>query len=258
VNRIDHLFREKKEGILSVYMTAGFPHLDDTTAIIRSLEAHGADLLEIGIPFSDPLADGPVIQRSSQVALANGMTLKYLFEQLSAIRKRVRIPLILMGYLNPILRFGMERFLDHCAACGIDGAIIPDLPLDEYESLYMMQFKKRHLHHVLLITPQTPEERIRRIAKRSQGFIYMVAAASTTGAKDTIIRKQIDYFSRIGEMKLSSPRLIGFGISNRETFTTACRYAQGAIIGSAFIRMLEEQGYSDRNVEAFIRSIRRG
>lgn len=256
MNRIDRLFREKKGEILSVYMTAGFPKLDDTAGMIRALQDHGADLVEIGIPFSDPLADGPVIQRSSQVALGNGISLKLLFEQLSDIRREVRIPLILMGYLNPILRFGMDRFLERCRETGIDGAIIPDLPLEEYEDLYRERFREHGVHHALLITPQTPDDRILRIAQRSDGFIYMVADASTTGAKDSIRQTQLDYFSRIRDMKLSRPTLIGFGISNRETFTTACRYARGAIIGSAFIRMLEEEGFSEEKVGSFIRSIR--
>jgi len=258
VNNIDLLFKNKEEGILSVYLTAGYPALNDTAAILMSLQEHGADLVEVGIPFSDPLADGPVIQQSSQVALGNGMTLQILFEQLEGIRGKVRIPLILMGYLNPILRFGMERFLDRCKEIGIDGAIIPDLPLDEYELHYREQFRKRGICHVLLITPQTTPDRIRKIAALSDGFIYMVADASTTGAKDSIRQIQIDYFSRIREMKLTRPALIGFGISNHETFATACKYARGAIIGSAFIRMLGEAGFSDQKVADFIRSIRQG
>lgn len=258
MNRIDRLFREKEGGILSVYMTAGFPGLDDTPRMLQSLQDHGADLVEIGIPFSDPLADGPVIQRSSQAALGNGITLKLLFEQLSGIRGKVNIPLILMGYLNPILRFGMERFLSLCKETGIDGAIIPDLPLDEYETLYRERFKEHGVYHALLITPRTSAGRIRKIAELSEGFIYMVADASTTGAKDSIRQTQIDYFCRIKKMELSRPTLIGFGISNRETFETACRYARGAIIGSAFIRILEEEGFSDQKIGAFIRSIRQG
>jgi tryptophan synthase alpha chain len=258
VNRIDRLFREKEREILSVYMTAGFPGLDDTPAMIRSLQDHGADLVEIGIPFSDPLADGPVIQRSSQKALGNGITLRILFQQLSGIREKVDIPLILMGYLNPILRFGVERFLGSCRETGIDGAIIPDLPLEEYEAHYREGFRDQGIHHILLITPQTPDERIRKIAGLSDGFIYMVADASTTGAKDSIRQAQVDYFNRIRDMGLPIPAMIGFGISNHGTFATACTYARGAIIGSAFIRMLEQEGFSDRNIGAFIRSIREG
>ena len=258
MNRIDQLFSRKEGEILSVYMTAGFPGLEDTPEMIRSLQDHGTDLVEIGIPFSDPLADGPVIQRSSQTALKNGISLGLLFEQLSGIRKGVKIPLILMGYLNPILRFGMERFLTACSETGIDGAIIPDLPLDEYETSCTGLFKEHGIHHVLLITPQTPSERISRIVGLSDGFIYMVADASTTGAKDSIRQAQIGYFRRILKMELGRPALIGFGISNHQTFTTACRYARGAIIGSAFIRMLEEKGFSDQNVKSFLRSIRQG
>jgi len=258
VNRIDHLFRENKGEILSVYMTAGFPGLEDTPAMVQSLQDHGADLVEIGIPFSDPLADGPVIQRSSQAALRNGITLKLIFEQLSGIREKVSIPLILMGYLNPILRFGMDRFLNSCRDTGIDGVIIPDLPLEEYETLYRKHFTAHGVHHALLITPQTSPERIHRIAHLSDGFIYMVADASTTGAKDSIRKAQIDYFQRIRNMDLPKPTLIGFGISSHQTFMTACRFARGAIIGSAFIRMLEEEGFSDMKVGDFIRSIRKG
>lgn len=257
-NRIDKLFAEKDGDILSIYLTAGYPSLEDTAEMIEALEQGGADMLEIGMPFSDPLADGPVIQHSSQVALSNGMSLEKLFSQLEDIRQRVSIPLLLMGYLNPILRFGMESFLDRCKQVGIDGLIIPDLPPDEYENVYRESFNKRGIKHALLITPQTSEERVRKISALSGGFLYMVAVSSTTGVRSAVKDSQLEYFSRIKDMKLDIPRLIGFGISNRETFLRACEYADGAIIGSAFIKMLKEEGFSIEGVGAFIRKIRTG
>lgn len=256
MNRIDRLFSEKSGGILSIYMTAGYPELNDTTAILKALQDHGADMVEIGIPFSDPLADGPVIQRSSQQALANGMSLRILFEQLTHIREQVQLPLVLMGYLNPILQMGMDIFLQRCSETGIDGVIIPDLPPGEYESEYRHKFKKFGIYHSMLITPHTGVDRIRRIAELSDGFLYMVADSSTTGARHTIGKHQEAYFDRIGSMDLPLPALIGFGISSLETFSTACRYASGAIIGSAFIRILGEEGLLDQKIGTFIRSIR--
>ncbi len=258
MNRIDKLFTEKKGDILSIYMTGGFPALDDTSRILQALQAFGADMVEIGIPFSDPLADGPVIQNSSQVALSNGMSLERLFTQLETIRETVHIPLLLMGYLNPILRFGMDAFLERCRRVGIDGVIIPDLPPDEYEAVYREAFQKQGVHHVLLITPYTDEERIRKIARLSGGFLYMVADSSTTGARTGVKDHQLEYFRRIASMKLDIPRLVGFGIFNNETFTTASSHARGAIIGSAFIRMLDEEGFSEEKIEGFIRMIRGG
>lgn len=258
MNRIDKLFKEKKGDILSIYMTAGFPALDDTCRILEALEAHGADMVEIGMPFSDPLADGPVIQNSSQLALSNGMSIGLLFTQLEKIRERVQIPLLLMGYLNPILRFGLKDFLENCRILGIDGVIIPDLPPDEYEAEYQEIFREYGIHHVLLITPHTSEERIRKIAHLSGGFLYMVADSATTGARSGVKDHQLEYFRRIESMKLDIPRLVGFGIFNKETFVTASSYASGAIIGSAFIRMLEEEGYAEEKIAGFIRMIREG
>jgi tryptophan synthase alpha chain len=258
MNRIDRLFARKHENILSIYMTAGYPALDDTVQILRALQDHGADMVEIGIPFSDPLADGPVIQHSSQVALANGMSLKLLLSQLEGIRETVQLPLVLMGYLNPILRFGMEDFLKRCSRVGIDGVIIPDLPPDEYASDFKTLYNNHGIHNALLITPHTSEERIRRIARLTGGFLYMVADASTTGAKSSVKGHQVDYFRRIGKMKLQVPGLVGFGISNHETFIAACAHARGAIIGSAFIRMLDEEGSGEEKIGEFIRMIRNG
>ena len=257
-NRIDTLFREKDAEILSIYMTAGYPGLHDTVRLLELLQDCGADMVEIGMPFSDPLADGPVIQQSSQKALENGMTLDLLFKQLEGIRKRIRIPLVLMGYLNPILQMGVEAFLRKCRDRGIDGVIIPDLPAIEYEEEYLGLFRSYGIYHSLLITPQTEEARIRKLAGLSQGFLYLVAAASTTGARTSIGTVQLDYFERIRKMELPLPGLIGFGISNRDTFQTACRYASGAIIGSAFIRAMGEDSpplLEDR-VKRFMGNIR--
>jgi tryptophan synthase alpha chain len=258
MNRIDQLFEEKDGEILSVYITAGYPGLSDTARLLKALQLYGADMVEIGIPFSDPLADGPVIQKSSHVALKNGMKLDLLFSQLKDIREEVHIPLVLMGYLNPILRMGMEEFLTKCRNTGIDGVIIPDLPPAEYEADYRELFRSYGIYNSLLITPHTNTERIKWIADLSEGFLYLVAEASTTGARDSVGDHQRDYFQKIRDMNLPLPGLIGFGISNRETFLTACKYARGAIIGSAFIRALEEDNSRklEKKVEQFIKGIR--
>lgn len=254
-NRINQLFQDKKENILSVYFTAGYPQLDDTVTIIESLVNNGVDLIEIGMPFSDPVADGPVIQNSSLVALHNGMTIKKLFEQLQGIRGKVNIPLILMGYLNPVVQFGLENFCRKCAEVGIDGLILPDLPLNEYQEEYQPLFEKYNLHNILLITPQTSEKRLSQIDEASSGFIYMVSSSSTTGVKNNVSDFHQDYFERIQQMNLKNPRLIGFGISNRETFENACKYAQGAIIGSAFVKALDGEVTLDVKISNFVKSI---
>jgi tryptophan synthase alpha chain len=258
INRIDQLFREKDSEILSIYITAGYPELHDTGRLLKALQESGADMVEIGIPFSDPLADGPVIQRSSQLALQNGMTLDLLFNQLKEIRESVSIPLVMMGYLNPVLQMGMERFLTRCRDTGIDGVIIPDLPPAEYETRYLDLFKSYGIYNSLLITPHTDDKRIARIAALSEGFLYMVAASSTTGARKSVGDHQRDYFQRLKEMNLPVPGLIGFGISNRETFLTACGYARGAIIGSAFIEALGARNTLtlEERVKSFIGEIR--
>jgi tryptophan synthase alpha chain len=237
-------------------MTAGYPDLNDTVPLLRLLEEHGADMVEVGIPFSDPLADGPVIQHSSQVALRNGMNLQLLFRQLEGIREKVQIPLVLMGYFNPILRMGVEPFLDRCKETGIDAVIIPDLPPEEFEEQFREQFEARGIFLVMLVTPHTSEARIRRIADLSGGFLYMVAEASTTGARAALGTHQVSYFRRMKKMNLPLPALIGFGISNRETFETACSYASGAIIGSAFIKAVGEPGPLEDKVIQFISLIR--
>ncbi len=239
-NRINQLFETKKENILSVYFTAGFPNLNDTVQIIQELEKNGVDLIEIGMPFSDPAADGPTIQHTSEVALKNGMSLKLLFEQLKEIRKSVNIPLILMGYFNPVLQFGVEEFCKKCNEVGIDGTILPDLPLDEFEENYKSVFTQNNLHNILLITPQTSEKRIRQIDEASEGFIYMVSSSATTGAGKKVEDFHTDYFENIQQMNLKNPRLIGFGISDNATFSNACKYANGAIIGSAFVKSFDE------------------
>lgn len=250
------MFEEKRGGVLSVYFTAGYPGLNDTADIIRLLEKNGVDLIEVGMPFSDPTADGPTIQQSSDVALKNGMSLDVLFHQLEGIRNTVSIPLVMMGYFNPVLQFGVEKFCRKCAETGMDGIILPDLPVEEYNIRYREIFEKYGLHNILLITPQTPDERILEIDRISSGFIYMVSSSSTTGAGKKVEDFQKDYFSRVRELPLKNPRLIGFGISDRATFENACSYASGAIIGSAFVKALREQDSLENIISRFVQSIR--
>ncbi len=255
-NRINEVFHFKGKDILNVYFTAGFPNLNDTAKIITSLDLAGADLIEIGIPFSDPIADGPTIQQSNQKALDNGMTLKLLFEQLEGIRKVTKVPLILMGYLNPIEQYGIKAFCEKCREVGIDGLILPDLPLQVYLHDYKNMFEEAGLLNIFLITPQTSPERIRLIDEASEGFIYMVSSASTTGAKTGISEDQEAYFKRIQDMQLTNPTLIGFGISDQKSFETACQYANGAIIGSAFIKAIENSTSLEKDIQSFVHSIR--
>lgn len=240
MNRIKQLFETKQKDILSIYFTAGFPKIDDTVDVIKELEANGIDLIEIGIPFSDPMADGPTIQASGTVALKNGMTLSKLFEQLTDIRKEVSIPLILMGYLNPIMQYGFENFCKKCHEVGIDGTIIPDLPFNDYIKEYKPIADKYNVKVVMLITPETSDERIRFIDEHTDGFIYMVSSAATTGAQKSFDDQKQAYFKRINAMNLRNPRLIGFGISNKATLEAAQANASGAIIGSKFITLLQE------------------
>lgn len=250
MNRIKQLFEKKQKNILSIYFTAGFPQLDDTCNVIRELEVNGIDLIEIGIPFSDPMADGPTIQESGTIALRNGMTLKVLFEQLKDIRSDVTIPLILMGYLNPIMQYGFENFCKQCKETGIDGAIIPDLPFNDYISKYKPIADKYDIKIVMLITPETSDERIRLIDEHTDGFIYMVSSASTTGAQSNFDDKKQAYFRKINEMNLHNSRLIGFGISNKATLEAAQENASGAIIGSKFITLLKESANIKEAVKA--------
>ena len=255
MNRIKDLFKRKSKNILSIYFTAGFPELNSSMEILKQLEESGVDMVELGMPFSDPLADGPVIQHSSEVALQNGMNMDLLFEQTKEFRKHISIPVILMGYLNPLLQYGVEKFLQRAAENGFDGLIIPDLPLREYELHYKQLFEKYNLKNIFLITPNTTEERIKKIDALSDGFIYLVSTAGTTGARDSFSTEQQDYFKRIAFYKLDNPLLAGFGISNSKTFEQACLHTNGAIIGSAFIKALQAGDYK-LQIEKFISSIK--
>ncbi|MGB4414566.1 MAG: tryptophan synthase subunit alpha [Paludibacter sp.] len=251
MNRINKLFQQKSENILSVYFTAGFPKLEDTLPILKCLQANGVDLVEIGVPFSDPMADGVVIQNSSQVALQNGMSIRKLFEQLTAVRAEIHIPLIMMGYLNPVMQFGFENFCKECSRVGVDGMIIPDLPMSDFLAEYKDIATKYGLEFIFLITPETEESRIREIDSHTNGFIYMVSSAAVTGTQNSFDNK-MEYFNRINVMNLKNPRLIGFGISNKSTRDMANRYSSGAIIGSAFIKALQETQDVEKGVKRLL------
>ena len=253
MNRIQSVL-EQDQKLLSIYFTVGFPQLEDTVSILKQLEASGVDIIELGLPFSDPLADGPTIQESSTQALKNGMTTDKLFDQLKDVRKHVRVPLIVMGYFNPMMQYGLEHFCQRCKEVGIDGLIVPDLPVDVYHEQYQDLFKKHGLLNMFLITPQTPDERIRYIDEVSEGFIYMVSSAATTGAQSSFGDMQVEYFKRIDTMELNAKLLVGFGISNAQTYQAATTYSKGAIIGSAFIKHLKANGAG--NVQDFIKLIR--
>jgi len=253
MNRINQTLNQDKK-LLSIYFTAGFPQLEDTVPILEQLQEADVDMIELGLPFSDPLADGPTIQESSTQALRNGMTTDKLFTQLEGIRARIHVPLIVMGYFNPMMQYGVERFCKRCQEVGIDGLIIPDLPADVYHTQYQSLFQQYGLLNMFLITPQTPDERIRYIDHVSEGFIYMVPGAATTGAQGSFGDTQQHYFQRIADMKLQSKLLVGFGISNAETYQSAVTHSQGAIIGSAFIKHLEANG--NQSVQAFVKTIR--
>ena len=241
MNRINQLFNSNKKDLLSIYFCAGDPTLDGTADVIRTLEKHGVSMIEVGIPFSDPMADGIVIQNAATQALRNGMSLKVLFEQLRNIRRDVKIPLVLMGYLNPIMQFGFENFCRKCVECGIDGVIIPDLPFHDYQERYRIIAERYGIKVIMLITPETSEARVREIDAHTDGFIYLVSSAATTGAqKDFDTRKQA-YFKKIEDMNLRNPRMVGFGISNKQTFDAACAHSSGAIIGSRFVTLLNEK-----------------
>jgi tryptophan synthase alpha chain len=255
MNRIKTLFRQKQQDILSVYFTAGYPALNDTTAILAALQNQGADLVEIGIPFSDPMADGPVIQESSHKALANGMSIKLLFEQLTDIRKEIQLPLVMMGYLNPVMQFGFEAFCSECNRVGVDGMIIPDLPMSDYLEEYKSIADRYDLKFIFLITPETSEERIRIIDENTDGFIYMVSSAAVTGAQSSFDNR-LSYFDRINAMGLKNPRLIGFGVSNKATFDAVNQHASGAIVGSAFIKILEQFPEPEKAVGELLRVLK--
>ncbi len=252
MDRIQNKLSTNKK-ILSIYFSAGFPNLNDTKSLIENLEKNGVDMIEIGLPFSDPLADGPVIQASSTTALHNGMTSEFLFEQLTNIRETIEIPLVIMGYFNPILQFGVDNFLKKCAKTGIDGLIIPDLPLEIYILEYKELFESHGIAMIFLITPQTSDERIRLIDANSNAFIYLVSTASVTGSRDSFDEIQMNYFERIANMNLKNPQIIGFGISNKTTFQQAIKYQKGAIIGSSFIQYISKNGI--HSIENFINNI---
>lgn len=254
-NRIDLLLEKKKNNILSVYFTAGYPQPDSLPVILSELEKAGVDMVEIGIPFSDPTADGPVIQQSNHQALVNGMSLKLLFRQLAQIRNKISIPLILMGYFNPVYQFGIEPFCLACRETGVDGVILPDLPMREYELRCKPFFEKSGLHNIFLITPETSDSRIREIDTKTTGFIYMVSTSSTTGKNQKAQDLHKDYFERVQLLGVRSPRLVGFGIAGRKTFQRACQFANGAIIGSAFIKALKNDAPPEKTIPDFIQSI---
>ena len=257
MNRINQLFSIKQKDILSIYFCVGFPTLEGTASTIKVLEKKGINMIEIGIPFSDPMADGPVIQHAATRALKNGMTLKLLFDQLKDIRKEVQIPLVLMGYLNPIMQYGFKDFCRTCRETGIDGVIIPDLPFKDYMEEYRSIAEEQDVRIIMLITPETSEERIRLIDEHTDGFIYMVSSAAITGAQKDFNAQKQAYFQRIADMNLRNPRMIGFGISNKQTFETASAHAAGAIIGSKFVTLLdEEDGDTEKAADKLLEALK--
>ena len=257
MNRINQLFQDSPKNLLSIYFCAGCPTLEGTADVIRTLERNGVHSIEIGIPFSDPMADGPVIQHAVTRALKNGMTLKLLFDQLKDIRKEVQIPLVLMGYLNPIMQYGFKDFCRTCRETGIDGVIIPDLPFKDYMEEYRSIAEEQNVRIIMLITPETSEERIRLIDEHTDGFIYMVSSAAITGAQKDFNAQKQAYFQRIADMNLRNPRMIGFGISNKQTFETASAHAAGAIIGSKFVTLLdEEDGDTEKAADKLLEALK--
>jgi len=254
MSRIKNLFEKTDKKLLSIYFTAGFPELNDTTRVLKQLEKDGVDLVEIGMPFSDPLADGPVIQESSQKALKNGMNLKKLFEQLKNCRDEVSIPIVLMGYLNPVMRFGLENFLKKCQETGVNGVILPDLPLSEFEKNKAL-FEQYGIAMIFLVTPETSDERLQTIDSHTTGFLYAVSSSSTTG-KDQDWKKQDTYFKRLQNSKLQNPVLVGFGIKDKPSFQAATQYTDGAIIGTAFIKAIQKEGKLEDLISNFITEIR--
>jgi len=255
MNRLNKLFESTKDNLLSIYFTAGYPKLNTTLDIAEALEKAGVDFLEIGFPYSDPVADGPTIQHSSEKALENGMNLNQLFDELKDLRKRISIPILLMGYVNPMVQYGIERFCKKAAEVGVDGVIVPDLPMYEYETLYSQYFTDNGLSNIFLVTPQTSEERIRKIDGLTNSFIYLLSSSSITGKNLQVSNAIEDYYKRIKAMQMKNPAVIGFGISNNETFTKACEYARGAIVGSAFVKFLATENYLDK-IPEFVKRIR--
>lgn len=254
MSRLQSLFLQKNKNVLNVYCTAGYPHLQSTLGVMKALQQNGADIIELGMPYSDPLADGPVIQQSNGIALSNGITIAKLFEQLKNFRDQINVPVILMGYMNPVLQYGFEKFCANAAAVGVDGLILPDLPQYEFETAYGAIIKKYQLDFIFLVTPETSEERIRSIDTLSSGFIYAVSSSSTTG-NNKAIEDQESYFKKIQAMELKNPVLVGFGIKDRATFQAACKYSNGAIIGSAFIKALEGKKDVQAVTKDFLNSI---
>lgn len=257
MNRINQLFQEKKSGILSLYFCAGHPTADSTAEIIKTLASRGIDMIEIGIPFSDPMADGPVIQDAATKALRNGMSLRKLFGQLKDIREEVKIPLILMGYLNPVIQYGFENFCKSCTECGIDGMILPDLPFHDYMETFKPVADRYGLKIIMLITPETSDERIRFIDRNTDGFIYMVSSAATTGAQKEFNEAKQAYFNKVNAMQLVHPRMIGFGISNKQTLESAQRNAAGAIIGSKFVTLLDQCPTTDEALDRLLDDLKK-
>jgi tryptophan synthase alpha chain len=255
-NRITELFKNKKENILNIYFTAGFPNLGDTIRVLKALEKSGVDMVEIGMPYSDPTADGPIIQDSSERALTNGMTIHKLFEQLKGIRDHISIPIILMGYINPVMQYGLEAFCNKAAEVGIDGTILPDLPFDIYNREYKEVFEKNNLSNVFLVTPQTTEERIHQLDETAKGFVYIVSTNSTTGSDTKVASDMNEYLERVNSTALKNPTLIGFNIKDRQSFVNACKYSNGAIIGSAFVKMLNESQNLEKDIETFVKKIK--
>jgi len=254
MSRLQQLFQQKSKRVLNVYCTAGYPGLDSTAEVLDALQAAGADIVELGMPYSDPLADGPVIQHSSTVALQNGMTIQTLFKQLQGFRSSIRIPVLLMGYMNPVLQYGFEKFCANAAAAGADGLIIPDLPEYEFETEYGKFIKKHGLDFIFLVTPETSEERVRRLDKLSSGFLYAVTSSSTTG-RDKNIHDVVSYLERLKDYQLKNPVLAGFGIKDKQTFEAACMHASGAIIGSAYIKALEHTKDINQTTQLFLNAI---
>jgi tryptophan synthase alpha chain len=254
MSRITSLFKSKNERILNIYCTAGYPQLDSTVKVMKALQDNGVDIIELGMPYSDPLADGPVIQHSSSIALANGMTIKKLFEQLQGFRSKISIPVILMGYMNPVLQYGFEKFCADAAAVGIDGLILPDLPEYEFETEYGAIIKKYGLDFIFLVTPETAEARIKKLDELSTGFLYAVSSSSTTGS-DKNMTDVNNYLGKLKDLKLRNSILVGFGIKDKRTFEEACRYANGAIIGTAFVKALEGSKNEELSVKQFLKSV---
>lgn len=255
-NRINTLFETQKKNLLSVFYTAGFPALNDTVRIGEYLEKAGADLIEIGIPFSDPVADGPTIQESNKKALDQGMNVALLLQQTMELRKKIKLPIILMGYLNPVFQYGMERFVKDAVAAGADGVILPDMPIAEYQREYKDLFDAHGLRNTFLISPTTSEERIRKIDALTNSFIYAVSSSATTGAQGDFSEEQEAYFKKLKNMGLKNPFLIGFGISNHTTFNKACAYSSGAIVGSSFITLLRNSQDLEKDIQGYVKNLK--